>query len=114
MSLALPLVESRGIYVCCDWRATNFRSASIRPGRSFGCSQPAQTHAPDAKPVRPLGTGAPEVQVADHSGAFPFPRGKRTPLVAAISSDGGSTWPLRKVLEDDPNGRYCYTAIHFT
>jgi hypothetical protein len=50
----------------------------------------------------------------DHSGAFPFPRGKRTPLVAAISSDGGSTWPLRKVLEDDPNGRYCYTAIHFT
>ena len=21
---------------------------------------------------------------------------------------------LRKVLEDDPNGRYCYTAIHFT
>ena len=50
----------------------------------------------------------------DHSGAFPFPRGKRTPLVAAISSDDGSTWPLRKVLEDDPNGRYCYTAIHFT
>ena len=50
----------------------------------------------------------------DHSGVFPFPRGKRTPLVAAISSDGGSTWPLRKVLEDDPNGRYCYTAIHFT
>jgi hypothetical protein len=50
----------------------------------------------------------------DHSGAFPFPRGKRTPLVAAISSDDGATWPLRKVLEDDPNGRYCYTAIHFT
>ncbi len=49
----------------------------------------------------------------DHSGAFPFPRGQRTPLVAALSSDGGATWPVRKVLEDDPKGRYCYTAIHF-
>ncbi len=49
----------------------------------------------------------------DHSGAFPFPEGKRTPLVAAISSDGGRTWPVRKLLEDDPKGMYCYTAIHF-
>ena len=49
----------------------------------------------------------------DHSGVFPFPKGKRTPLVAAISSDGGLTWPRRRVLEDDPEGRYCYTAIHF-
>ena len=49
----------------------------------------------------------------DHSGAFPFPNGKRTPLVAAISSDGGATWPVRKVLENDPKGRYCYTAIHY-
>ena len=49
----------------------------------------------------------------DHSGAFPFPKGKRTPLIAALSSDGGETWPVRRVLEDDPDGRYCYTAIHF-
>ena len=49
----------------------------------------------------------------DHSGAFPFTHGQRTPLVAAVSSDGGATWPLRKVLEDDPKGRYCYTAMHF-
>jgi sialidase-1 len=49
----------------------------------------------------------------DHSGRFPFPAGKRTPLVAAISSDNGATWPLAKCLEDDPNGVYCYIAIHF-
>jgi sialidase-1 len=49
----------------------------------------------------------------DHSGKFPFPKGKRSPLVAAISRDGGRTWPVRKLLEDDPNGWYCYTAIHF-
>jgi sialidase-1 len=49
----------------------------------------------------------------DHSGRFPFPPGKRTPFVAAISSDGGKTWPLRKLVESDPNSFYHYTAIHF-
>jgi hypothetical protein len=49
----------------------------------------------------------------DHSGRFPFPKGKRTPLVAAISSDGGKSWPRCKLLEKDPDGWYCYTAIHF-
>lgn len=40
-------------------------------------------------------------------------KGKRTPLVAALSDDGGETWHSRRVLEDDPNGWYCYTALHF-
>lgn len=50
----------------------------------------------------------------DHSGRFPFPKGKRTPLVAALSTDDGKTWPHAKLLEDDSDGWYCYTAIHFT
>ena len=50
----------------------------------------------------------------DHSGQFPFPPKKRNPLVAAISSDGGKTWPQRKLIESDPDGLYHYTAIHFT
>lgn len=50
----------------------------------------------------------------DHSGKFEFPKGKRAPLVAAISTDGGKTWPRRKLIESDPAGWYCYTAIHFT
>ena len=49
----------------------------------------------------------------DHSGRVPFPKGKRSPLVAAISKDGGATWGTPKVLEGDPDGWYCYTAIHF-
>lgn len=49
----------------------------------------------------------------DHSGQFPVAEGKRTPLVAGISQDAGLTWPIRKPLEDDPNGWYCYTAMHF-
>lgn len=49
----------------------------------------------------------------DHSGEFPFVKNKRTPLVAGISSDGGRTWPARRLLEGDPDGWYCYTAVHF-
>jgi sialidase-1 len=50
----------------------------------------------------------------DHSGKFPFPAKKRNPLVAAISTDGGQTWPQRKLIESDPDGLYHYTALHFT
>lgn len=39
---------------------------------------------------------------------------RRTPLVAGISADGGRTWENRKLLESEPDGCYCYTAIHFT
>ena len=49
----------------------------------------------------------------DHSGKFPFPPKKRNPFVAAISTDGGKTWPRRKLIENDPDGLYHYTAIHF-
>jgi hypothetical protein len=50
----------------------------------------------------------------DHSGRFAFAQSVRTPLVAAISSDGGKSWPRRRLIEKAPNGCYCYTAIHFT
>lgn len=50
----------------------------------------------------------------DHSERFPFERGKRTPLVAAVSADGGNTWPAAKLIETDPDGWFCYTAMHFT
>ena len=49
----------------------------------------------------------------DHSGSFPMVKGKRTPLVAALSTDGGRAWTHAKALETDPEGWYCYTAIHF-
>ncbi len=50
----------------------------------------------------------------DHSGKFPFPKGRRTPLVSSLSDDGGKSWHSQKLIEGDPDGWYCYTAIHFT
>jgi len=49
----------------------------------------------------------------DHSGMFPFQKGRRNPFVAAISSDGGKTWPQRKLIESEPDCYYHYTAVHF-
>lgn len=37
----------------------------------------------------------------------------RTPLNIAISKDEGKTWEKVKTLEDDPEGRFCYTSIFF-
>jgi hypothetical protein len=39
--------------------------------------------------------------------------GKRTPLTVAVSRDEGRTWIRKRNLLDDPDGWYCYTAIHF-
>jgi sialidase-1 len=40
--------------------------------------------------------------------------GKRTPFNVAISRDDGAMWTNIKTLEEDPDGWYCYTAIHFS
>lgn len=37
--------------------------------------------------------------------------GWRSPLAAALSSDDGRTWRAAKMIEDDPDGWFCYTAI---
>jgi sialidase-1 len=39
---------------------------------------------------------------------------KRTPLNIAVSKDEGKTWTKNKILKDNPEGVYCYPAIHFT
>lgn len=49
----------------------------------------------------------------DHSGQHPFPPGKRTPLCLSVSRDEGQTWSDSYVLESDPDGWYCYTAMAF-
>lgn len=38
----------------------------------------------------------------------------RTPFNIAVSKDEGKNWSHLKTIEDDPDGWYCYTAIHFT
>ncbi|NLH42786.1 MAG: hypothetical protein GX448_13190 [Planctomycetes bacterium] len=49
----------------------------------------------------------------DHSGLHPYPKSKRTPLCLAISKDEGRTWSPSRIIENNPDGWYCYTAIAF-
>jgi sialidase-1 len=49
----------------------------------------------------------------DHSGRHPYPKGRRTPLSVALSKDEGLTWSPSRVIEANPDGWYCYTAIAF-
>ena len=50
----------------------------------------------------------------NNGGDDPTIKGKRTPLTVAVSKDNGLTWEKIKNIEVDPDGWYCYTAIHFT
>ncbi len=49
----------------------------------------------------------------NNDGSIPEINGKRTPLTTAISKDEGKTWEHIKNLNTDPDGWYCYIAIHF-
>ena len=54
----------------------------------------------------------------DHSGRFPYrrdadPYGGRSPLVVALSYDGGRTWPVRRPIESAIRNEFAYTAIMF-
>lgn len=49
----------------------------------------------------------------NHDGINASLKGKRTPFHVALSKDEGKTWEGVRVLEDDPNGWYCYTAMDF-
>lgn len=49
----------------------------------------------------------------DHTGEYPYEKGKRTPLCYAISRDNGRTWSNSTIIENDPNVMYCYTSVTF-
>ncbi len=48
----------------------------------------------------------------DHAAIPDSLKNRRVPLSTAISKDDGKTWQNIKVLEGNPQGWYCYIAIH--
>ena len=90
-----------------------FRSTDA--GKTFSAPVPTEMKSPNGPASIKRLPGSSDLLAIynDHSGMFPFPPKKRNPFVAAISTDGGKTWPQRKLIESDPDGLYHYTAIHF-
>lgn len=50
----------------------------------------------------------------NNDGSNPETKDRRTPLTIALSKDDGKTWTNQKDIETDPDGWYCYMAVHFT
>ncbi len=101
---------------CRTDKGSQFVCESKDSGKTWSSPQPSAMKSPvsPASIKRLPGTSDLLAVYNDHSGAFPFPVGKRTPLVSAISKDGGRTWTQRMALETDADGWYCYTAMQFT
>jgi len=93
-----------------------FRSWSEDGGESWSAAEPTDIISPvsPASVKRIPATDDLLMVYNDHRTAAAEARGKRTPLTTAISTDEGASWENVKVLEDDPQGWYCYTAITFT
>lgn len=106
------------------WMRTNlgsqFYSYSEDAGETWSEAKPSPLISPlsPASIKRIPKTGDLFVVYNDRSGRFPLtehenPYQNRTPLVCAISKDEGETWEKHFLIEDDPDGRFCYTSVLF-
>jgi sialidase-1 len=105
-----------GIFSWCRTdQGAQYGFNSTDAGKTFSPPLPTELKSPNGPASIKRLPGSSDLLAIynDHSGRFPFPPKKRNPFVAAISNDGGKTWPQRKLIENDPDGLYHYTAIHF-
>jgi Neuraminidase (sialidase) len=89
-------------------------------GKTWSAPEPTELQSPcsPASIKRLPGSDALLAIYNDYSGRFPHPSGRstyrgRTPLVAAISHDGGRTWGQKRLLESDDDGEFAYIAVHY-
>lgn len=94
---------------------SQYGTASADGGQTWSAPMPTTLSSPNSPAsIKRLPGGADLLGIYnDHSGRHPFTKGRRTPLVSAISKDGGVTWSPSRLIETDPEGGFCYTAIHF-
>ena len=82
-------------------------------GDTWSPPQPSAIASPlSPASVKRLPTGDLLLVWNDHSRIPDHLRNRRVPLSVAISKDEGRTWQHTKVLEGNPEGWYCYVAIH--
>ena len=103
------------------WIRTNagcqFMSCSADRGETWSAPQPSWLRSPTSPAtIKRLPSGDLLAVWNDHESRFDLKRkggwdGKRTPLSAALSGDEGETWQGAKVIENDPNGHFCYIAM---
>jgi sialidase-1 len=110
----IELKDGRLMMLCRTDQGCQYRSWSSDGGETWSPAETTDILSPcgPATFKRIPSTGDILMVWNDHSGN-PALGQKRTPLVAAVSQDEGKTWGRRKVLESDPDGWFCYTAMDF-
>jgi hypothetical protein len=101
-------------------RGCIYASRSVDDGESWSIPEPTDLIAPVAPASARRLPGSDDILIVynDRSGV-PYSSDRtakfhdRTPLVAAVSSDGGHTWHHHKLVESDRHKSYCYTSIAF-
>lgn len=107
-----------------SWARTDqgqqFGMRSRDNGKSWSAPEPLPLYSPAAPASIMRLPGSSDLLAinVDYSGQFPhLPTSEtyrgRTPLVAAVSSDGGVTWRNTRLLEGTLRRSYAYPAIHF-
>lgn len=94
-----------------------YESVSTDRGAGWSAPRPMGVASPQSPATieRLPGGDAPLVMVWNDHAHLPVAQRKaRTPLSLALSHDDGKTWSKPTVLEPDPAGWYCYTAMAFT
>jgi Neuraminidase (sialidase) len=108
------------------WIRTNadsqFMCRSTDRGETFSAPQPSWLKSPlSPATIKRLPTGdllavwndheSRPAMRTHHPDRHTWANGWRSPLAAALSSDDGLTWHGAKMIEDDPEGWFCYIAI---
>lgn len=111
----VELKDGRLMMLCRTDLRSQYRSYSADGGDTWEPAKPTNIQSPlsPASVKRIPKTGDLMMVWNDHRDIAPRLRDRRTPFTVAVSRDDGATWGKARVLEDDPAGWYCYTAIHF-
>jgi sialidase-1 len=113
--LVVELKDNRLLMLCRTDLGSQYRCYSDDGGETWSPAQPSEIKSPlsPASLKRIPTTGDLLLVWNDHSNIDESLKAKRTPLSAAISRDDGKTWSASKIVEADPDGWFCYTAIEF-
>jgi len=110
----IELRDGRLMMLCRTDLGCQYRSYSADGGGTWSPAEPTEILSPCSPATFKRVPGSNDILMVwnDHSGD-PALAQKRTPLVAAVSSDEGLTWHAPRMVEADPDGWFCYTAMEF-
>ena len=96
---------------------TQYQSFSKDNGLTWAMAKPATIPSPiSPASIKTIPETGDLFLVWNNNGASGpgYFKSKRSPLTIAVSKNQGKSWQNIKNIEDDPDGMFCYTAIHFT